>query len=86
MFHTADNEENDMRICLTQRQKDMLADERYKGEILVAMQANGYTQASLAEALGMSRTTLRGRMLHPAQITRDEDRRLRRLLGMEGST
>ena len=74
-----------MRVSLTQAQKDYAADERYRGEILIAMRANGFTQSTLAAALGMSRTTLRSRLMHPEEIARGEDRRLRRLLGMEAT-
>lgn len=73
-----------MRVAMTQAQKDYLEDQRYKGEILIAMRANGYTQDTLARALGISRTTLRSRLMRPEEIARGEDRRIRRLLGMGG--
>ena len=85
MFHTSNAKENAMRICLTQTQKDEAAAAAYRKTILAAIGAAEMTQEDLAVALGMSRATLRARLQNTDTLTRGEDRRLRRVLRMEGT-
>ena len=99
MFHGSNEEENtmrtisagdrremmEMRICLTDRQKDEAAATAYKKTILAAIGAAEMTQEDLAAALGMSRATLRARLNNTDTLTRGEDRLLRRVLRMEGT-
>jgi len=64
-------------------EKDRADDEKYRDGILGAMRLHGYTQDTLAKALGMSRNTLRSRLQNTQTITRGEDRAIRRLLNMD---
>ena len=64
-------------------EKDRADDEKYRDGILGAMRLHGYTQDTLAKALGMSRNTLRARLQNTQTITRGEDRAIRRLLNMD---
>lgn len=66
--------------------RDRAEDEAYRRKILMAMAAAEISQERLAAALNMSRNTLRSRIANPADLTRGEDRTLRRVLRMEGTT
>ena len=85
MIFGSNAKENAMRICLTQAQKDEAAATAYKKTILAAMGAAEMTREALADKLGMSRATLRARLENTDTLTRGEDRRLRRVLRMEGT-
>ena len=84
-FGGSNEEENAMRICLTDRQKERAAADAYRRTILAAIGAAEMTQEDLAVALGMSRATLRARLQNTDTLTRGEDRLLRRVLRMEGT-
>ena len=76
-----------MRIMMwTQEQKDRADDAAYRDEIRVAMVRRRVNIEDLAKALGMSRNTMSARLRDTGKLTRDEDRRIRRFLRMEGQT